>query len=83
LRAFVVLEVLGDQLVPSGEVRIVPALPTATNWFVDQVTPFRMAVVPEVRAVQASPSGEVRMAPLPPTIANSAPDQVTQLWDAL
>jgi hypothetical protein len=77
LRALEAPEVLAVHVVPSGEVTIVPASPTATNWVPDQITPFSELVVAEVRVVQVIPSGEVRTIPLLPTVTNSAPDQVT------
>src|SRR5258708_39920082 len=41
--------------IPSGEVRMVPPLPTATNCVPDQATPFRVFVVPDVRDVTGIP----------------------------
>jgi hypothetical protein len=58
---FVVPEVCEVHVTPSGEVRIVPEAPTATNLLPDQATPERVFVVPEVCEVHVTPSGEVRM----------------------
>src|ERR1043166_5230465 len=59
-----------DQQTPSGELRAVPAWPTATNSPSRQATPLSQFVVPEVCEVHSVPSDEVRMVPSAPTAAN-------------
>jgi hypothetical protein len=60
---FVKPEVRGVQVIPSGLVRIVPFVPTATNWLPDQAMPRSILFVkPEVRGVQVIPFGLVRIA---------------------
>src|SRR5262245_31723514 len=51
------------QLVPSGDVTIVPALPTAMNWLPVHATLLRLLVAGELRVSQERPSGEVWMVP--------------------
>jgi len=73
-------EIREVHVIASGEVRIVPFAPTATNCVPDQVTPCRPFKVPEVREVHVIPSGEVRILPpslFPPTATNWVPDQIT------
>src|SRR5579871_1716951 len=55
------------QAAPSGETRIVPAEPSATNCDPVQTTAISESVVPEVCFVQVSASGELAIAPASPT----------------
>ena len=58
-RLFVVPEVLEVHVVPSGEVRMVPEVPTATNIPFPEAIPQICSDVPEVLEVQVIPSEEV------------------------
>ena len=64
---FDVPEVLSVQVVPSGEVRMVPDSPTVTKSPFLEVTPLRYTHVPEVLSVQVVPFKEVRIVPEFPT----------------
>ena len=61
--SFCVPEVLSVQVIPSGEVRMVPKKPTVTKSPFPEVTPLRYFDVPEVLLVHEFPSGEVRIIP--------------------
>jgi len=67
LRYFDVPEVLLVQEVPSGEVRMVPELPSVTKSPFPEVTPLRYSHFPEVLLVHEIPSEEVRIVPEFPT----------------
>ena len=67
LKLFEVPEVLKVHVIPSEEVRIVPAPPTATKVLFPYVTPPRRFEVPEVLEVHEVPSEEVRTVPETPT----------------
>jgi hypothetical protein len=74
--------VLEVHVIPSGEVRITPALPpppTATNCVLLQITSSKISEVPLILEVQVIPSDEVRIVPLAPTATNSVPLQDTPL----
>ena len=58
-----ITEVLSVQVIPSGEVRMVPKKPTVTKSPFPEVTPLRYFDVPEVLLFQEFPSVEVRMVP--------------------
>ena len=79
LSSFDVPEVLSVHVVPSGDVRMVPDLPTVTKALLAQVTPLRYTHVPEVLSVQVIPSEEVRMVPFQPTVTKSPFPEVTPL----
>src|SRR5215472_17198791 len=81
-RLTTVFEDLSVQVTPSGEVRIVPLSPTATNWVTTHATRLRFEAVPVDCAVQASPSGEVKATPFAPTITTWLPDDATPRRDA-
>ena len=66
-------ECRGVHPVPSGEVKMTPLLPTATNFPAPHAASLSHSVVPEVRPVQVSPSDEVRIVPLPPTATHMLP----------
>ena len=70
-RLFEVPEVLEVQVVPSGEVRIVPERPTTTKVLFPYAPPLSFSVVPEVLEVHVVPSDEVRIVPLSPTPTNN------------
>src|SRR5690606_36272313 len=66
-------EFLFVQLMPSGEVRIVPLQPVATKWAAPLVMADKWFVVPEFLRIQLMPSGEVSMVPSRPTATNWDP----------
>ena len=78
LSSFDVPEVLEVHVVPSGDVRMVPDLPTVTKVPFPEVTPLRYIHVPEVLSVQVIPSGEVRMVPDLPTLTNNPVEVVVE-----
>ena len=67
LRYFDVPEVLLVHEFPSGEVRMVPELPSVTKSPFPEVTPLRYSHFPEVLLVHEIPSEEVRIVPEFPT----------------
>ena len=67
LRYFDVPEVLLVHEFPSGEVRMVPELPSVTKSPFPEVTPLRYSPFPEVLLVHEIPSEEVRIVPEFPT----------------
>ena len=54
-KEYVVPDVRGVQVTPSGDVRIVPDAPTATNKFPDHVMPNKGVVVPDTAGIQLMP----------------------------
>lgn len=62
---------------PSGPVRIVPSLPTATKRSPFHEKPERNAVVREIRSRQRILFGLVRIVPSPPTATNWPPSDAT------
>jgi hypothetical protein len=50
-------------VMPSGDVMIVPFIPTAVNWVPDQTTLKSQTPVPDVRVVHVMPSGDVTIVP--------------------
>jgi len=79
LRYFHFPEVLSVQVIPSGEVRMVPKKPTVTKSPFPEVTPLRYFDVPEVLLVHEVPSGEVMMVPEFPTPTNNTLEVVVEL----
>src|SRR5262245_29535495 len=69
-RLHVVPDTCGVHVMPSGEVRIRPPSPTATNRFWARQTARMLVPVAATRSVQMRPSGEVRR--LEPTTTNNA-----------
>ena len=67
---------LGVQVIPSGDVRIIPCDPTATSWEPVQIMEDRKLDIPKVLVVQTMPSGEVIMTPLSPMATSWVPVQV-------
>src|ERR1044071_4938368 len=67
---------------PAGDVRIVPAFPTATNRALPKEMPFRLVVTPELRAVHETPSTDVLITPFAPTATNLPAAQVIP-WSLL
>jgi len=78
-KSFVVPDVRGVQVVPSGDVKMVPVSPTATNRVPVQVTPLKLLVVPDVRGVHDARSVEEIIVPLSPTAIVVIPDAATPL----
>jgi len=77
-KSVMVPDVRSVQFIPSGDVNIVPASPTATNWVPVQATPRKRFVVPDVRDVHDTRSVEEIIVPLSPT-AIVIPDAATPL----
>ena len=65
------------QVIASGEVRIVPELPTAMKVCFPYVTSFRLFVVPDVLDVHDNASPEVRIVPELPTVTKVPFPKVT------
>jgi hypothetical protein len=64
-------------VVPSGDVTIVPASPTATNWLVVQATPLKRFIVFEVSGTHVTRSAEEMIVPLSPTAIAFVEDAAT------
>jgi hypothetical protein len=66
-------DVRGVQVTPSGDVRIVPPVPTATKSPSPYVTPRRLLDITKDCEVQVIPSVEVMIAPSMPTATYVVP----------
>src|SRR5690606_9046960 len=66
-------EVRWVQVLPSGEVRIMPRPPTVTHTPFPDVAEYNACPVPVVRTIQFTPSKEVWSAPEPPVATNWLP----------
>ena len=60
-------ELRAVHVTPSGDVRMAPPVPTATNWLLMKLTPRRLAEGKTVPGVQVVPLVEVNVTPLRPT----------------
>jgi len=64
--------------ISSGEVMIVPPLPTATNRLPENATEYKLLFVPELLSVQIWPLSEVKIVPFSPALIHSLPVQSTE-----